>query len=112
MVTCSWPMWPDIFRPLNTRPGKRAEPIEPGARWCLWLPWLAPWPLKLWRFMPPAKPLPRLTAVTSTLLPAAIEVDLDLLADFEAVDGVEAQFDEALPGSNAGLGEVAGLRAC
>ena len=21
--------------------------VEPGARWCLWLPWLAPWPLKL-----------------------------------------------------------------
>ena len=20
---------------------------SPGARWCLWLPWLAPWPLKL-----------------------------------------------------------------
>ena len=60
-----------VFKGLKTRPGYEAEPIEPGARWCLWLPWLAPWPLKLWRFMVPAKPLPRLTAVTSTWLPAA-----------------------------------------
>ena len=45
--------------------------MEPGARCILWLPWLAPWPLKLWRFMAPAKPLPRLTAVTSTLSPLA-----------------------------------------
>ena len=96
MVTCSWPMWPDIRRPLNTRPGKAHEPIAPGARWCLWLPWLAPWPLKLWRFIVPAKPLPRLTAVTSTFDAGGDDVDEDLLADLVAVDVVEAQLDEAL----------------
>ena len=61
--------------------------------------------------MTPAKPLPRLTAVTSTLLPLDQGVDLDLLADLEAVDRVEAQLDDAAAGLHARLGEVAGLRA-
>ena len=37
-------------------------------------------------------------------------VDLDLLADLEAVDRVEAQLDDATTGLDARLGEVAGLR--
>ena len=109
MVTCSAPMRPAIFVPLNTRPGKEQAPIEPGARCILWLPWLAPWPVKLWRFMAPAKPLPRLTAVTSTRSPLARHVGLDLLADLVAVDGVEAQLDQAHARLDAGLGEVPGL---
>ena len=27
--------------------GNEHEPTEPGERCILWLPWLAPWPLKL-----------------------------------------------------------------
>ena len=56
--------------PLNTRAGVAHAPIAPGARWLLWLPWLAPWPLKLCRTMTPAKPLPLLMPVTSTSSPA------------------------------------------
>ena len=57
----------------------------------------------------PAKPLPLLTAVTSTLRAGGDDVDLDLLADAVAVDGVEADLDEALAGVDGGLGEVTGL---
>ena len=70
VVTCWPPMRPAIRVPLKTRAGVAQAPIEPGARWCLWLPWAPPWPLKLWRFMAPAKPLPLDTAVTSTCSPA------------------------------------------
>ena len=71
MVTFSPPMRPAIAVPLNTRAGVAQAPMEPGARCIRWVPWLAPWPLKLWRFMTPAKPLPLLTAVTSTSSPAS-----------------------------------------
>ena len=69
----------------------------------------APWPLKLWRFMAPAKPLPLLTAVTSTSSPASSTSAADLLADLVAGGVVEAQLDELRAGLDAGLGEVAGL---
>ena len=59
--------------------------------------------------MAPAKPLPLLTAVTSTSSPAANEVDGDLLADLEAADVVEAELDEAHARGDACLLEVAGL---
>ena len=71
MVTRSPPMRPAIFVPLNTRDGVAQAPIEPGARCTRWAPWEAPRPLKPWRFMGPAKPLPLLTAVTSTRSPAS-----------------------------------------
>ena len=93
-MTCSPPIRPAIFMPLNTRPGRSTTPIEPGRTVLLWLPWLAPWPLKLWRFIAPAKPLPRLMAVTSTRSPFGQDVGADLLADLEAVDVVEAQLDQ------------------
>src|SRR5579875_183885 len=70
VVTLAEPCWPAMRVPLKTLAGVAQAPIDPGARWCLWLPWLAPWPPKLCRFIPPAKPLPLLTAVTSTLSPA------------------------------------------
>src|SRR5690606_9297521 len=54
VVTRWWPIRPAIRMPLNTRPGVAQPPIEPGARWVAWLPWLAPWPAKPWRFMTPA----------------------------------------------------------
>src|SRR5690606_5729776 len=42
VVTCSLPMWPAIRWPRKTRPGNEQAPTEPGVRWFLWLPWLAP----------------------------------------------------------------------
>ena len=54
--------------------------------------------------MTPAKPLPLLTAVTSTQLAGGEQVDLDLLADLVAADVVEAQLDELRrPGSTPAL---------
>jgi hypothetical protein len=53
VVTFALPCWPGIPMPLNTREGVAQAPIAPGARCFLWLPWLAPWPLKLWRFITP-----------------------------------------------------------
>ena len=50
--------------------GVAQAPIEPGARCALWFPWLAPWPLKLWRAITPVKPLPFEMPVTSTSSPA------------------------------------------
>ncbi len=41
-------------------------PIEPGLRWLRCAPCEAETPLKLWRFMTPAKPLPLLVPTTST----------------------------------------------
>ena len=63
-------MRPAIRVPLNTRAGVAQAPTEPGLRCTRWVPCEAFWPEKLWRFMVPAKPLPRLTAVTSTSSPA------------------------------------------
>src|SRR5205807_2340876 len=71
VVTRSAPSRPAMRVPLKTRAGVAQAPTDPGARCFLWFPWEAPWPLKLWRFMEPAKPLPLLTAVTSTSSPAA-----------------------------------------
>src|SRR5690606_15758728 len=48
------PRWPDIFLPLNTRPGDWFWPIEPGARCEIELPWVASCVRKLWRFTVPA----------------------------------------------------------
>src|SRR6185437_9293578 len=69
-VTCWPPIRPAMRVPLNTRDGVAQAPMEPGTRWALWFPWEAPCPLKLCRFIPPAKPLPLLTAMASTFSPA------------------------------------------
>ena len=60
-------MWPDMRLPLNTRPGVWRWPMEPGARCDTELPWVFMPPAKLWRFMVPAKPLPTVVPVTSTI---------------------------------------------
>src|SRR5439155_4978605 len=70
VVTFWAPRRPAMRVPRNTRAGVAQAPMAPGALCFLWLPWAAGWPLKLWRFMGPAKPRPRLTAVTSTSSPA------------------------------------------
>src|SRR5206468_11776465 len=53
VVTCWWPMRPAIRVPLNTRAGVAQAPMAPGERCFLWVPWPAPRPLKLWRFITP-----------------------------------------------------------
>src|SRR5690606_9258864 len=65
------PMWPDIFLPLNTRPGDWFCPIEPGARCDTELPWVASCMEKLCRLTVPAKPLPIVVPMTSTFCPTS-----------------------------------------
>ena len=64
------PIWPGIRIPLKTRAGKALAPIEPGAR-TLWEPWLTGPRLKLWRLIPPWKPLPIEIPATLTFWPAS-----------------------------------------
>src|SRR5690606_6859889 len=71
VVTLVPPVRPAMRTPLNTRAGVAHWPVEPGLRCTRCAPCEAPWPLKPWRFMAPAKPLPLLTAVTSIRSPAA-----------------------------------------
>ena len=103
VVTCSPPMRPAIRVPLKTRAGVAQAPMEPGDRCFLWLPCEAPWPLKLCRFMPPAKPLPLETAMASTRSPALEQVGVELLADLVLADVVEAELDQPRPGSTPAL---------
>src|SRR4051794_39523509 len=70
-VVRTWPIRPAIRVPLNTRAGVAHAPMEPGARCLRWVPCPAPSPLKLWRFIPPAVPLPLLVPTTSTFDPAS-----------------------------------------
>ena len=74
--------------------------MEPGLRWLRCEPCEAETPLKLWRFMTPAKPLPLLRAD-----------DVDQLAGLE--DGVDGELlaERVLGGvGGADLGEVAARR--
>ena len=64
------PIWPGIRIPLKTRAGKALAPIEPGAR-TLCEPWLTGPRLKLWRLIPPWKPLPIEIPATLTFWPAS-----------------------------------------
>ena len=56
---------------LRERLGVAEAPIEPGLRWLRCAPCDAETPLKLWRFMTPAVPLPLLVPTTSTSWPAS-----------------------------------------
>ena len=105
-------MRPAIRVPLNTRDGVAQAPIEPGARWCLWLPCAAPWPLKLWRFMPPANPLPLLTRDGVDPLAGLHRSAGQLLAHLEVADVVEPQLDQAAARVDPGRLVVAARRAC
>ncbi len=64
------PICPGILIPLKTRAGKALAPIEPGAR-TLCDPWLTGPRLKLWRLIPPWKPLPIEIPETFTVWPAS-----------------------------------------
>src|SRR3954453_16864218 len=68
-VVRSWPIRPAIRMPLKTRDGVEEAPIETGFRGLRGEPWLGGTPLKLWRFMTPAVPLPMLVPTTSTFAP-------------------------------------------
>src|SRR5690606_39550362 len=65
-VTRPLPMRPAMRCPLKTRLGVAEAAIEPGLRWLRCAPCEAATPAKLWRFMPPAQPLPLLVPTTPT----------------------------------------------
>src|ERR1044071_7553653 len=69
VVTRSAPRWPAIFLFLKVLPGSWRCPVEPWLRCETETPWVARNPLKLCRFIAPAKPLPMLVPVTSTYCP-------------------------------------------
>ena len=107
-MTRSPPMRPAMRMPLKTRLGVEEAPIEPGLRWLRCEPCEAETPLKLWRFMTPAKPLPLLVPTTSTSWPASKIVDGELLAE-RVLGGVGgAHLGEVAARRDAGLLEVAG----
>ena len=98
-------MWPDMRRPLNTRPGVWRWPIEPGERCESETPWVAGMPPKLWRFMTPAKPLPMVVPVTSTASPS---LKMSALISLPAVSSVlsasvEAELHQRPARSDVGL---------
>ena len=98
--------------PLNTRAGVAQAPIEPGARCFLWLPCDAPWPLKLWRFIAPAKPLPFEIAGDVDAVALGEHVDHDRLADLEVGEVVDPQLDEVLRRLDAAPWRSGRARAC
>ena len=77
-------MRPAICVPLNTRAGVAQAPIEPGARCTRWVPWLAPWPLKLWRFIDAGEALALADGGDVDQLAGGEQVGGDLLADLVA----------------------------
>ena len=86
-------------------------PIEPGAR-TLCEPWLTGPRLKLWRLIPPWKPLPIEIPATLTFWPASKDVDGDVVADLGALLGAEvlvAELDQVAHRRGAGLLQVAFL---
>ena len=105
------PIWPGIRIPLKTRAGKALAPIEPGAR-TLWEPWLTGPRLKLWRLIPPWKPLPIEIPATLTFWPGLEAGDGDVVADLRALLGAEvlvAELDQVAHRRRAGLLQVAFL---
>ena len=61
----------DAVGPVALGVEEDEAPIEPGLRWLRCAPCEAETPLKLWRFMTPAVPLPLLVPTTSTSWPAS-----------------------------------------
>ena len=105
-------MWPDMRLPGNTRPGVWRWPIEPGARCTTEAPCEAMPPAKLWRFIVPAKPLPIVVPVTSTIWPGGEDVDLELGArrQLGALAVGEAELDQRPARLDLRLGVVPGER--
>ena len=105
------PIWPGIFIPLKTRAGKALAPIEPGAR-TLCEPWLTGPRLKLWRLIPPWKPLPIEMPETLTFWPASKDSTVTSSPIFGPVLGAEvlvAELDQVAHRRRAGLLQVAFL---
>ncbi len=80
-------------------PGSWRWPVEPCERCDTDTPWVASRPRKLWRFMTPAKPLPMVVPVTSTILADDEMGGAELGADFEHGVGGHAELDHLLGGS-------------
>ena len=70
-VRRTWPMWPGIFMPRMTVPGKRRWPMAPERRRQPLAPCEASPPRKLCRFITPSKPRPLVTPMASTKSPWA-----------------------------------------
>ena len=81
--------------------------MEPGDRCFLWLPWAAPWPLKLCRFMAPAKPLPLETAMASTRSPATRTSAVSCWPTSKPLASSIRSSTRWRPGLHPGGGEVA-----
>ena len=109
VVTCSWPMWPDIRMPLNTRPGKAHEPIAPGRPVVLVVAVARALTLEVVALHRAGEALAPADRRDVDLGAGGDGVDEDLLADLVAVDRLEAQLDEPLAGIDRRLGEVTGL---
>ena len=107
MVTCWPPIRPAIRVPLNTRDGVAQAPIEPGERCFLWLPWEAPWPLKLWRFMPAGEALALGHGDGVDQLAGLEQVGGQLLAHLVVGGVVDPELDQPAAGVDPGLVEVA-----
>ena len=105
-------MWPDMCLPGNTRPGVWRWPMEPGERCDSEVPWEAGPPAKLWRLIVPAKPLPMVVPVTSTIWPALNMSTLSSRArgEIRAFVVGEAELDQRLARLDLGLGVVPGER--
>ena len=108
------PSWPDIFLPGNTRPGSCAIEIEPGTLCERLLPCDARCDLKWWRLIVPVKPLPIDVPCTSTSWPTAKTPTGTCAPGLYSAATVvgDAEFLHQLAGDDAGLGQVARLRAC
>ena len=83
-------------RPLKTWCGSVLQPIEPGWRCTFLTPCEARWPWKLCRFITPAVPRPLLVPTTSTDFDFGEDVDLQFLADLNAIDGAAELANESL----------------
>ena len=105
------PICPGIRIPLNTRAGKALAPIEPGAR-TLWEPWLTGPRLKLWRLIPPWKPLPIETPgdlhLLARLKPATV-TSSPILGPSSAAEILVAELDQVAHRRGARLLQVAFL---
>ena len=94
---------------MKTRAGKALAPIEPGAR-TLWEPWLTGPRLKLWRLIPPWKPLPIETPETFTFWPASKAATVTSSPILRALLGAEilvAELDQVAHRRRPGLLQVA-----
>ena len=111
MVTCSPPMRPAIFVPLNTRDGVAQAPMEPGERCFLWLPWRGALALEVVALHAAGEALALAHGDGVDQLARLEEVGGELLADLVATRRRRSAAPPGVARVDAGLVEVALLRA-